>query len=159
MTQFHSGTNFTNARPNHGPGKAACGFTLIEVCIAMGLCMMILGIGALSITGMQDQARLKKAAAEIERTARQTLQESISTRQLITLALDGTLGQEAGRVQIKRVGDKDFRNARRGEVWEFSPTGICEPIEVRITSPAGVIELAFDPLTACAVRKNVSVKS
>ena len=77
----------------------------------------------------------------------------------IELALDGGLGgDEGGRVQIKRLGDKAFRNAKRGEVWEFSPTGICEPLEVRITSASGVIEVGFDPLTACAVKKNVSVK-
>lgn len=80
-------------------------------------------------------------------------------QRLVELALDGGLGGDGGRVQIRRVGDKTFRNARQGETWEFNPTGICEPIEVRITSPAGTIELAFDPLTACAVKKNVIVNS
>lgn len=135
------------------------GFTLIEICIAMGLCMLLLGIGVLSVTGMQDQARLRKTTAEIEGTARRSLQEAVMKQRLVELALDGGLGGEGGRVQIRRVGDKTFRNARQGETWEFSPTGICEPIEVRITSPAGSIELAFDPLTACAVKKNVIVNS
>jgi len=134
------------------------GFTLVEICIAMGLCMLLLGIATLSVTGMQDQARLKRSAADIESTARHTLQEAVMKQRLIELALDGGLGgQEGGRVQIKRLGDKAFRNAKRGEVWEFSPTGICEPLEVRVTSPSGTIELGFDPLTACAVRRSIIV--
>ncbi len=134
------------------------GFTLVEICIAMGLCMLLLGVATLSITGMQDQARLKRTAAELEMKVRQTLQEAVTNQRLIELALDGGLGgEEGGRVQIKRVGDKSFRNAKRGEVWEFSPTGICEPIEIRLTSSSGTIELGFDPLTACAVRRSVIV--
>ena len=122
--------------------------------------MLLLGIATLSVTGLQDQARLKRTASEIEATARKTLQDAIMQQRTIELALDGGLGgDEGGRVQIKRLGDKAFRNARRGEVWEFSPTGICEPLEVRITSASGTIELGFDPLTACAVKKNVSVNS
>ncbi len=159
MKHLRSGSKRTLTQLTAGLGFRHLGFTLIEICIAMGLCMMILGIGVLSITGLQDQAKLKKAAAEIETTARKTLQEAILKQQLIELALDGSLGAEGGLVQIKRVGDKTFRNARRGETWEFSPTGICEPLEVRVTNPAGMIELAFDALTGCAVRKNVSVNS
>lgn len=149
---------------NNLPARGLAGiphsaFTLVEVCLALGLCMLLLGVGALSITGMQDQARLKKSAGEIEAAARRALQEAVSTRRPVILALDGSLGGEGGRVQIRRVGEKTFRSARGGEVWEFSPTGICEPVEIRVTSPAGVIELAFDPLTACAVRKDISVNS
>ena len=61
-------------------------------------------------------------------------------------------------LQVRRVGEKVFRKPRRDEAWEFSPTGICEPIEVRISSPAGQIEIGFDPLTACAKRKSIQVK-
>lgn len=161
MINFRTVTNHSEAKSGSGLGvrHSAPGFTLIEICIAMGLCMLILGIGALSITGMQDQAKLKKTASEIELTARKALQEAVMKQRQIELALQGLLGAEGGRVQVKRVGEKAFRNLRRGETWEFSPTGICEPLEVRVTSPAGVIELAFDPLTGCAVKKNVSVNS
>lgn len=134
-------------------------FTLVEICIAMGLCMLLLGIATLSFTGIQDEARLKRIASEIESTARLSLQEAVMGQQVIALALDGSLGGGGGQVQVKRIGDKAFRKANKGETWEFSPSGICEPIEVRITNSGGIIELAFDPLTACAVRKNVIVNS
>ena len=160
MTNLQTVSKHTKTKPGSGLGFRHSGFTLVEICIALGLCMMLLGIATLSMTGMQDQARLKRTASEIEATARQTLQDAIMQQHTIELALDGGLGgEEGGRVQIKRLGDKAFRNAKRGEVWEFSPTGICEPLEVRITSASGTIELGFDPHTACAVKKNVSVKS
>ncbi len=54
------------------------GFTLVEICIALGLCMLLLGIATLSVTGLQDQARLKRTASEIESTARKTLQDAIT---------------------------------------------------------------------------------
>lgn len=125
----------------------------------MGLCMLLLGVATLALTGLQDEARLKRTASEIEGTARHTLQQAIMEQRLIALALDGTLGGDHSQVQVKRVGEKVFRKADKGEIWEFSPSGICEPIEVRITNPRGIIELAFDPLTACATRKNVIVNS
>jgi hypothetical protein len=61
-------------------------------------------------------------------------------------------------LQVRRVGENTFRAPKRGETWEFSPTGICEPIEVRMSGPAGVIELAFDPLTACAKHKSIQIR-
>jgi len=125
----------------------------------MGLCMLLLGIATLSFTGLQDEARLKRTASEIEGTARHSLQQAVMEQRLITLALDGSLGGDGGQVQVKRVGEKVFRKADKGEIWEFSPSGICEPIEVRVTHSGGIIELAFDPLTACAVRKSIIVNS
>jgi hypothetical protein len=74
------------------------------------------------------------------------------------LALDGGLGL-GGNVEIKRHGETKFRYAKQGEFWEFSPTGVCEPIELRITNEYGVIELGFDPLTGCARKRNLMVKS
>jgi hypothetical protein len=121
--------------------------------------MLLLGIATLSFTGLQDEARLKRAASDMESMARQTLQKAVMEQRLIALSLDGSLGGDGGQVQVKRVGEKVFRKADKGELWEFSPTGICEPIEVRITHSGGIIEMAFDPLTACAVRKNVIVNS
>ena len=133
------------------------GFTLVEICIAMALCMMLLGISTLAISGLQDEAKLKRAASQMETTARQSLQQAVMDQRLIEVALDaGAFGGD-GRLQVKRLGEKAFRNPSRGEVWEFSPTGVCEPLEIRLSNSCGVIELGFDPLTGCAVRKSVIV--
>jgi hypothetical protein len=88
---------------------------------------------------------------------REALFEAVSTQRPVRLALDGGLGGD-GVVQVRRFGERKFREARRGEFWEFSPTGICEPIEVRVESALGEIELAFDPLTGMAKRRGIIVK-
>ncbi len=88
--------------------------------------------------------------------------EALNTQQTVRMELTagafGTSDEFAGMLMVRRFGEGAFRKARRGEVWEFSPSGICEPIEVRISGPAGQIEMGFDPLTACAKRKSIQVK-
>lgn len=133
-------------------------FTLIEVCIAMTIGMLILGVAVLGITGVQDEQRLRESAAMIESTARDALLKSIAEQRPVQIALAGGLsGLEGGAVEIKRYGERAFRKPASDEIWEFSPTGVCEPIELRVTSQTGTIELGFDPLTACARKRNISV--
>lgn len=134
------------------------GFTLIEVCVAMAIGVLILGVATMSMSGMQAESQLKKMAARVETLARQSLLQAVMDQRTVQVDLNGGLGAE-GRLQVKRIGDKNFRYPQRGEVWEFSPTGVCEPVEVRVSNEVGVIELGFDPLTGCAVRKSVIVKS
>ena len=154
----------TSARRRVGKSKReACatlrGFTLLEVIIAMSIGVVILGVSVLGISGVQDENRLRRVATDIETTAREALFEAVSTQRPIRLALDGGLGGEAGgAVFVRRYGETKFREAKRGEFWEFSPTGICEPIEVRVVSNLGEVELAFDPLTGMAKRRGVIVK-
>lgn len=131
-------------------------FTLLEVCLALTLATLVFGVAVLGISGLQAEAALKRSASQIETTARESLLRAVTSQRTIVLGLPGGLGIE-GRILIKRHGENEFRAPKRGEVWEFNPTGICEPLEVRLSSPAGIIELGFDPLTACAIKKNVIV--
>ncbi|MGV3663088.1 MAG: pilus assembly FimT family protein [Prosthecobacter sp.] len=137
-------------------------FTLIELVLSMTITILVIGVATLSISGVRDEDRLRRAAAIIETSARQNLLQALSTQQTVRFQLTAGAfnmgGEFGGMLQIKRVGENAFRAPKRGEAWEFSPTGICEPIEVRVTGPAGAIELAFDPLTACARRKSIQIK-
>ncbi len=132
------------------------GFTLLEVCIAMTIAMLILGVAVMGITGVADEQRLRETAATIEGHARNALLDAIAKHQPVQLALDGSLSG-GSTVEVKRYGEKNFRTAESGEFWEFSPTGVCEPIELRLISTDGVIELGFDPLTGCARHKSIIV--
>jgi hypothetical protein len=95
-------------------------------------------------------------------TARQNLLQALDRQQTVRMELSaGAFGageEFSGMLQVRRVGEGEFRKPKRGEFWEFSPTGICEPIEVRLSGSAGQIEIGFDPLTACAKRKSIQVK-
>ena len=153
MTKFAITLNVGRA----GQRLAPRAFTLLEVIVAMSIGLIVLGVSVLSISGVQDENRLRRQATDIEGTVREALFEAVTTQRPVRLALDGGLGGE-GAVFVRRYGEAKFREARQGEFWEFSPTGICEPIEVRLVSALGEIELAFDPLTGMAKRRGIVVK-
>lgn len=140
----------------------ASGFTLLELIMAMTITILVIGVAVLSISGVRDEDKLRRAAAIIETTARQNLLQALNRQQTVRMELTagafGTSAEFSGMLQVRRFGEGTFRAPKRGEVWEFSPTGICEPLEVRISGVAGQIEIGFDPLTACAKRKSIQVK-
>ena len=141
------------------PSRSRSAFTLLEILVVLGLLMMLFGVSIISISGIKEEDRLRRAVALIETTARQNLLQAVKEQKTVTLPLAaGSFGSGSdfgGLLQIRRVGERSFREPKRNETWEFSPTGICEPIEVRLTGPGGTIELAFDALTACAKRKSL----
>ena len=128
----------------------------------MSLTLLIIGIAIPSISGLRAEDKLRRAASVIETTARQNLLQALNSQQTVRMVLSagafGASDEFSGMLQVRRFGEKAFRKPRRGEAWEFSPSGICEPIEVRISGQAGQIEIGFDPLTACAKRKSIQVK-
>jgi type II secretory pathway pseudopilin PulG len=134
-------------------------FTILEVCIAMTIGLLLIGVSTLAISSVQAEARLKDSAADIENTVRTALLDAMADHRAVQLSLDSSFGGASGMVEIKRHGETKFRPTKSGEFWEFSPTGVCEPIELRITSDEGTIELGFDPLTACARKRSIIVKS
>lgn len=149
-----------NAQHGHLRSRSA-GFTLLEIIVAMALTLLVIGIAAVSISGVRAEDQLRRAAAVIETTARQNLMQALNSQQTVRMDLTagafGAGNEFGGMLLVRRYGESAFRKPRRGEAWEFSPTGICEPIEVRISGPAGQIEIGFDPLTACARRKSIQV--
>ncbi|WP_395752037.1 prepilin-type N-terminal cleavage/methylation domain-containing protein [Prosthecobacter sp.] len=142
--------------------SSSAGFTLLEIIVAMSLTLLIIAIAIPSISGVLAEDKLRRAAAMIETTARQNLLQALNTQQTVRMQLSaGSFGagdEFGGMLLVRRYGESVFRKPRRGESWDFSPSGICEPIEVRISGPAGQIEIGFDPLTACARRKSIQVK-
>ena len=140
----HSSFGFRHSR--------AAGFTLVEVIVAMSIAMLLIGVASLSITAVNDEGKLRREASQIEITVRDSLMKAVSTYSPVQVDL-----ASFGSVQVRRYGEKQFRAPKSGESWEFSPTGICEPIEIRVTRDEGTIELGFDPLTGCARKRNIVV--
>ena len=50
-------------------------------------------------------------------------------------------------LEIRRWGERNFRAPER-DLWVFEPSGICEPLSVRLVNSYGVVEMEFNPLTA-----------
>lgn len=133
------------------------GFTLLEVIIAMSIGLVVIGVAVMGVSSVRDDQTLRRIASEVETSVRDALFEAVATQRPIRLALDGGIAGE-GVVLVRRYGEKKFRPAERGEYWEFSPTGICEPIAVQVHHSLGQIELEFDPLTGMARRRGIIVK-
>jgi type II secretory pathway pseudopilin PulG len=162
MTNFKIIMNCTATTQRTLRGLRRSAFTLIELIMAMTITILVIGVAVLSISGVRAEDKLRRAAAVIETTARQNLLQALDRQQTVRMELSaGAFGageEFSGMLQVRRVGEGEFRKPKRGEFWEFSPTGICEPIEVRLSGSAGQIEIGFDPLTACAKRKSIQVK-
>jgi len=162
MTNYKSITDRKPALLFAKRGRLHSAFTLLEIIVAMSLCILIIGIATMSISGVRGEDKLRRAAAVIETKARQNLLQALNSQQTVRMELSagafGASEEFSGMLQVRRFGESTFRAPKRGEAWEFSPTGICEPIEVRLSGTAGQIEIGFDPLTACAKRKSIQVK-
>lgn len=135
------------------------GFTLLELLVVLSIITLLFGVSIISIDGIKDEDSLRRAVAMIETSARENLLTAVKDQRLVRMPLAaasfGSASDFGGKLEIRRVGERVFREPKRGEIWEFSPTGICEPIEVRLSGPGGRVELAFDALTACAKRKTL----
>jgi type II secretory pathway pseudopilin PulG len=147
-------------------------FTLLEVCIAMTIALLIIGTATLGISGLYEEQRLRRMASVIESTVRESLQQAVTQHRNIFIELgEGTISATAARgaeprvfefegtLEIRRYGEKNFRAPKRGEVWQFAADGVCEPVDLRITRKGGTVEMSFDPLTGCARRKSVLVNA
>jgi len=55
--------------------------------------------------------------------------------------------EEDMTIQWKRWVERDY-SVPKGVEWIFSPSGICEPVSVRISNAKGFIEMDYNPLTA-----------
>lgn len=155
----HSGLDIHSSFLIRASSLPRSGFTLVEILVVMCILVLMLGISIISISGVKEEDRLRRAVTVIETSARESLLQAVKSQQLVRMNLAkgsfGSVSDFGGKLEIRRVGEGSFREPRRGEIWEFSPTGICEPIEVRLSGPGGTVELAFDALTACAKRKSL----
>jgi hypothetical protein len=53
----------------------------------------------------------------------------------------------AVNISIRRWGGKEWRKLKE-DSWIFQPTGLCEPLAIRLDRGPGWMEIEFNPLTA-----------
>jgi len=163
------------------------GFTLIEVLVSFMLVILVIGIGALSLSSQSNKKKLLEPATTLKTYARRGLQKAINQRHAFAIGLaeksfvlreahynpelqedaadprfaplfedpDPDAGRsveryeldEDMRLEVRRWGEKHFK-VPDGDEWVFEPSGICEPLAIRISFEDGVIEMEFNPLTA-----------
>ena len=99
-----------------------------------------LGPGGFSL--LEGSAAVGVGAEEAEDFAPMFEEEPARGREI-----DGFELREGMSLMVRRWGEKFFR-APEGDLWIFEPSGICEPLAIKLLHPEGSIEMLFNPLTA-----------
>jgi Tfp pilus assembly protein FimT len=143
------------------------GFTLLEICLALAIGVMIIVLSVPSISGLLAEQRLKRsferldalvAAARVRSASEQRAYALVWDREGITLVTReleeaGAAPEPSDRLVFE---DEESFHLRRPaaltknppQEWVFWNNGICEPAEVAYEGPAGSWLVQYDALTA-----------
>jgi Tfp pilus assembly protein PilE len=143
-------------------------FTLLEICLAMMIALLLVGIAIPSIRGVLDARALQNSFEEFQQLVLTAQARSVTERRTYLLSWEKDwlvlrpeeLEKEEEKEGVARIRisseeryDVKFPAALIDEpdpVWAFWPSGTCEPVEVTHKGPAGTWFARFHPLTAAA---------
>jgi Tfp pilus assembly protein FimT len=164
----------TGVKPSNGSVKA---FTLIEICLAMFIVALVIGIGLPFASGLGRQGQLRDPAGELKKMALTARRRAVTEQKTVEILLendryilrDAVFDEEKRSAKIapetdtkevasyklpsrvtyavKRWDETKF-SAKTDLRWRFLPTGLCEPITVHFTHEQDFLEFSFNPLTA-----------
>jgi hypothetical protein len=154
---------------DHGSVAAPAAFTLLELCIAIMIGVMIILAAVPSITGLLAEQRAKKLFTQFDDLARKAATKAVEERRAYALVWDdsGVVmrplapadRQEAGGTDRVDFGKKQapelFLPAALVKdpprVWTFWPTATCEPATIICHIENAPWTAKYDPLTEQAV--------
>lgn len=152
-------------------------FTLIEAALAVLIVTLVIGIGLPFATGLSRERLLREPARELQTLALTARRRAVTTQRPVEILLEDrgwllrdALTQEEIELSatdepeektpitsfelpkdvsyvIRRWDETKF-SARAEARWRFLPTGLCEPVTVRLVRDEDFIEFTFNPLTA-----------
>lgn len=143
------------------------GFTLLEVCLALLIGLMLMLLAVPSVAGLLAEQRLQRsyerfdelvAAARLRSNSEQRSYALVWERDGIILISDDSKGQSPGeQSHVQLPFEKGETYGLRRPValtanpppsWIFWPNGTCEPAVISYRGKAGSWEVSYDPLTA-----------
>lgn len=139
-------------------------FTLLEICLAISIGLLLLSMAIPSINGFVEQRKKQQSFERFDDLVRQARERSIQERRsfaiswdkegLVLLAEDD-LVHEVARLAFE--GDEQYELVlpsalvqKPEAVWVFWPTGTCEPATVNYKGRGGRWTAVYNPLTATA---------
>jgi type II secretory pathway pseudopilin PulG len=158
-------------RTMHGPaGKCRAfakrgAFTLLEVCLAIFIAMLLIMAAVPSITGVLAGQRAKKLFTQFDDLTREASSHAITERRPYAIVWDDngvTLRPlaPADKNEAHGIDHLDFGIRLAPElqltaalikkpprIWTFWPTGTCEPATIICHVPGSPWTAAYDPLT------------
>ena len=143
--------------------RRAGGYTLLEIAMVVAIIVLIIGAAVPLTSGFTREQRLRDVVRELLIYAKTARTDAMTTGRAaeVVFAKNGFAlrrpgESEAGetfkmprgmRYVLKPFGaDKAVRPD--GQRWIFQPTGLCEPVTVRIEEDDAWMEVTFDALTA-----------
>ena len=144
-------------------GLATRGYTLLEIALVVAIIVLLVGAVVPLSSGFVREQRLREAVRELLVLAKTARTDAMTTGRPteVVFAKGGFAllrpGEEepSETVRLARgtryqllplAAEKPLRPD--GQRWIFQPTGLCEPLTVRIMEDEAWIEVRFDPLTA-----------
>jgi len=144
-------------------------FTLLEICIAILIAVLIILAAVPSISGVLADQRAKKLFNQFDDLVKQASLHAVTERRPYVLAWDdsGVLLRPlapAGPAEAQGAGYIDFGDKQAPDlllpaaldkdpprIWTFWPTGTCEPATIICHLSDAPWTATYDPLTEQAV--------
>ena len=141
------------------------GFTLLELCLAVMIGLLLMSIGVPSVTGMLREQRLRATFEEFDDFVRAAQSKAIKERRMVVMVWDKEgISLDSPEVSADEANPAAERfafvegatwNLQRpaalvkNPVWEwpFWRSGACEPVTVSYESPAGTWSAEYNGLT------------
>ena len=154
------------------PPHFSPGFTLLELCIAIAIVMMMIGVAIPSLSGIlnetKDASRFGSFDQMVQEAHTRSLTEQrpyvmVWTKKSVVLRADEITEKGASPVvqqwAIEKnesvVLDLPAALVKRPEaVWTFWPSGVCEPAKIFYKSKAAKWSATYNAFTAQAVMHN-----
>jgi len=148
------------------------GFTLLEIIVSIAIASILVTMFAVRFATESKGEALQQPAMEIRKMARAANRNASAYRDeyRITFFKDGfflsrvpiferfqadeasidqfLLGEGSGiNLEVRRFGNPKWIRPN-GTAWVFQPTGLSEPISVKLSNEDGFMEMTFNPMTA-----------
>jgi competence protein ComGC len=164
-------TSFEKSRLSRKlPAMRQCaGFTLLEVCLAVLIAVLIVTMAVPSVGGLLADRRVRKSFDVMDDLVREAQQRSVDERRAFVLEWEKdrvvlrplepeSAEEERGLKEIATVENDSYALELPAALvkepeaaWTFWPTGTCEPAIIYHEGEAGKWLARYDPLTVRAV--------
>ena len=143
--------------------RPARGYTLLEIAMVVAIIVLIIGAAVPMTSGFTREQRLRDVVRELLVLAKTARADAMTTGRAaeVVFAKDGFALRRPGeeepaesfrlprgmRYVVEPFGaDRAVRPD--GQRWVFQPTGLCEPLSVRVEEDEAWMKVTFDALTA-----------
>lgn len=149
------------------PSHRQAGFTLLEICLALAIGVMIIALSVPSIAGLLAEKRLKQSFERLDRLASVARVRSVTEQRAYGLLWDRKgislmpMEREAASEREKPVERLEFEEKESFQLrrtaallkdppseWIFWRNGTCEPVQIAYKGSGGSWLVNYDPLTA-----------